>query len=76
MERWASVHAKQAKIVAVFREFIPPERHQEFLDRLEGRTPPPSGGARLALVEGTTMRSSIPLAATMRISITSVRRMG
>ncbi len=50
-QRWAEVHAKQAKIVAVFREFIPPERHQEFLDRLEGRSPPP-GGARRALVGG------------------------
>ena len=55
------MHAKQAKIVAVFREFIPPERHQEFLDRLEGRTPPPSGGARLALVEGTDDEDFDPL---------------
>ena len=38
--------------MAVFREFIPPERHQEFMDRLDGRTPPP-GGARLALDEAT-----------------------
>ena len=52
-QRWAEVHAKQAKIVAVFREFIPPERHQEFMDRLDGKTPPPPGGARLALDEAT-----------------------
>jgi hypothetical protein len=52
VQRWAEIHAKQARILAAFREFIPPERHQEFLDRLDGRTPPPPGGARLALIEG------------------------
>jgi hypothetical protein len=45
-------HAQMARILSAFREIVPPEYHQAILDKVEGRTAPPSGGGRLALVEG------------------------
>ena len=51
-QRWAEIHAKQARIVAAFREVVPPQYHQAIMDKLEGRTPPAPGPARLALIEG------------------------
>jgi hypothetical protein len=50
-QRWAQVHAKQAQILAAFKT-LPPQFRQQVLDVVDGRTPPPPGGARLALVEG------------------------
>jgi hypothetical protein len=48
--KWAQIHATQAKIIDAFRS-LPPAYQQQVLDTVEGRTPPPPGGARLALVE-------------------------
>jgi len=51
-QRWAQVHAKQAQILAAFKA-LPPQFQQQVLDVVDGRTPPPPGGARLALIEAT-----------------------
>lgn len=50
-QKWARAHAQMARILAAFRE-LPDEYQQMVLDKVEGRTPVPPGGGRLALVEG------------------------
>ena len=50
-QKWARAHAQMARILAAFRE-LPPQYQQLVLDKVEGRTAPPPGGARLALVGG------------------------
>ena len=51
-QRWAEIHATQAKIVACIREACPPELHEEILARCEGRPWPPPSGGRATLIEG------------------------
>jgi hypothetical protein len=50
-QKWARAHAQMARILVAFRE-LPPQYQQLVLDKVEGRTAPPPGGARLALVGG------------------------
>ena len=51
-DRMAKIVATQNRIIDAFR-LLPAPLQQQVLDRVEGRSAPPPGGARLALVETT-----------------------
>jgi hypothetical protein len=58
-EQMARIVATQNRIISAFRE-LPAQFQRQVLDTVEGRTTPPSGGARLAVIEGGVANEDEP----------------